>query len=140
MSRETKLWSSSPSQIINLGTFMLAAIFFWLIIPPIIAGWRWLVTRNTIYELTSERLRIRTGVINKQINDIELYRIRDYKIAIPLMLRLYAVGNVILATSDATHPSITISAIDDAEEFIDILRRQVETCRVAKGAREFGYS
>jgi uncharacterized membrane protein YdbT with pleckstrin-like domain len=137
MSRETTLWSSSPSQIVNLGSFILAVFFFWLIIPPIIAGWRWLVTRNTIYELTSERLRIRTGVINKQIDDLELYRVRDFKFTSPLILRLYSLGNITLETSDSTHPSVIINAVGDAEELIGILRQHVENCRVAQGVREF---
>ena len=77
---EETLWSGSPSQVVNLGTFILLGIFFWLVAPLFIILWRWLVTKNIKYELTNERIITRLGVFNKTVDDLELYRVKDIKI------------------------------------------------------------
>lgn len=149
---EKILWTGSPSQYINISLFgsmglAVAAIAYagfyispmilWLaVIPTSISIWKNLVTRMTRYELTSERFRKRTGVLNIQMDDLELYRIRDYRLVRPLSLRLFGLGSVVLETVDRTTPHTVIMAIPDAESAMNLIRKQVEACRTAKGVRE----
>ncbi|MDC1448359.1 hypothetical protein N8218_01765 [bacterium] len=50
------------------------------IIPLGYAGWIWLQTRARIFEFTSERIRIYEGVLNQDIDEVELYRVKDTRI------------------------------------------------------------
>lgn len=136
MKEESKIWSSSPSQISNLGTYIVLGLFSWMVIPIFIFIWYWLVVKNTQYELTTQRLTFRSGVLNKQVDEMELYRVRDYKIEQPFFLRLFSLGNIVLETSDRTHPLVTIQAVKNCEELMGLLREHVEECREAKGVRE----
>jgi uncharacterized membrane protein YdbT with pleckstrin-like domain len=136
MSEERTVWFGTPSQVVNLGSFILLGLFFWLVIPLFIILWKWLVVKNTKYELTTERLRMRHGVLNKKLDELELYRVRDYKLDQPFFLRIFSLGNVILQTSDKTHPVVTIEAVAKAEELREQLRTHVEACRTRKGVRE----
>lgn len=88
------------------------------------------------YELTTERLRKRYGVINKHLDELELYRVRDYKLFQPLLLRLFSLGNIVLQTSDKSHPQVVIKAIANGEALREQLRAHVEACRTRKGVRE----
>jgi uncharacterized membrane protein YdbT with pleckstrin-like domain len=133
---ERPLWSGSPSQIINLGPFIGWGLLVWLVIPVFIILWRWLETRNLRYELTTERLRIRSGVFNRKLDELELYRVRDYRFEQPLFLRLFGLGNVLLTTVDKSNPSVTLRAIRDGEALREQIRNAVEACRVAKRVRE----
>ena len=133
---ERTVWLGTPSQVINLGAFLLLGLFFWLVIPLFIILWKWLVVKNMKYELTTERLRMRHGVLNKKLDELELYRVRDYKLDQPFFLRLFSLGNIILQTSDRTHPTVVIQAIPDAENLREQLRTYVEACRTRKGVRE----
>jgi uncharacterized membrane protein YdbT with pleckstrin-like domain len=133
---ERTVWLGTPSQVINLGSFILLGLFFWLVIPLFIILWKWLVVKNMKYELTTERLRMRHGVLNKKLDELELYRVRDYKLDQPFFLRLFSLGNIILQTSDRTHPTVVIQAIPDAENLREQLRTYVEACRTRKGVRE----
>lgn len=83
MTDEKPVWNGTPSQVINIPAFALWGIFFWLVIPIVIILWKWLVVKNTKYELTTERLKIRHGVLNKNMDDLELYRVRDFKLEKP---------------------------------------------------------
>lgn len=136
MSTERDIWSGTPSQVVNLGSFILLGLFFWLVIPLFIILWKWLVTKNTKYELTSERVRTRSGVFNKKIDELELYRVRDYKLEQPFFLRIFSLSNIILETSDRSHPKMVLNAIPDGESLREQLRTHIEACRTRKGVRE----
>lgn len=139
MSEEKTLWNGSPSQVVNLATFIVCGLLFWLVVPIFIAVWRWLVVRNTTYELTTERLRMRHGVLNKELDELELYRVRDYKLEQPLLLRLFGLSNITLQTSDKSHPSVVLRAIRDGESLREQFRGAVEACRVTKRVREVDF-
>ena len=139
MAEEASVWSGTPSQVTNLGTFVFTGLFFWLVFPLFVSLWRWLITKNTKYELTTQRLMTRHGVFNKKMDDLELYRIKDYKLDRPLFLRLFSLGNVILETSDKSHPTLTVRAIPDAEELRETMRTYVEQRRDQKSVREVDF-
>lgn len=160
---EQTLWTGSPSHLINLRSNTGCVLFcglavplfsllsyldsayintggvllFWLAVPLFVMLWKWLVVRATHYELTSERLRIRSGVLNKDTADLELYRIKDYRLEQPLCFRPFAVSNIVLVSSDRSHPSVVIRAVPGAKELLDTLRDRVESLRYSRGVREF---
>jgi uncharacterized membrane protein YdbT with pleckstrin-like domain len=133
---EKELWRGTPSQLVNLPWYVLWILLFWLVIPLLVMLWQWLVIRNTVYELTSERLKLRRGVLNKHLDEVELYRVRDYKLEQPFFLRLFGLGNILLQTSDRSHPSLRLRAVRDGEQLYERVRAAVEECRARKGVRE----
>jgi uncharacterized membrane protein YdbT with pleckstrin-like domain len=140
MAEEKLIWSGTPSQVVNIPTFLLGGLFFWLVVPLFIILWQWLVIKMTKYELTTERLRTQHGVINKKMDELELYRVRDYKLDQPIWLRIFSLGNILLQTSDVSHPAIKIRAIPDSEKVREQIRTYVEACRVRKGVRDVDVS
>lgn len=138
-SPEQIIWSGSPSQFLNLGVFILCALTFWLVIPILIALWRWLVVRCTRFELTSERLIVRRGVLNRTTDEIELYRVKDTRLDEPLILRLVGCGNIVLSTSDRSTPILEMRAIRDANSVRESIRREVERIRETKQVREVDF-
>ena len=132
---EPLVWGGSPSQLLNFPVFLICTLLCWLIIPIFIAIWKWLVVHNIRYELTSERLKILSGVLNKELEELELYRVRDYRLEQPFWLRLFSLGNVTVTTTDVSQPQVTLRAIADSERVRELIRRNVEDCRTKKGVR-----
>jgi uncharacterized membrane protein YdbT with pleckstrin-like domain len=132
MAQEEVVWTASPSQVLNFPVYVVCGLLFWLVIPVFIAVWKWLVLRNTRYELTTERLRIRQGVLNKELDELELYRVRDYRLEQPFWLRLFSLGNITLRSSDTSHPVVVLRAIRNGESVREQIRTHVEDCRVKK--------
>lgn len=139
MSEEKDVWFGTPSQVVNLGSFIFLGLFFWLVFPLFIILWKWLTIKNTKYELTNQRLRTRYGILNKKTDELELYRVRDFKLDQPFFLRLFSLGNIILTTSDKSHPEVIIKAIPNGEELREQLRTFVEECRTRKRVREVDF-
>lgn len=133
---ETLLWKGTPA----------ASVDFWLnlscvlLVPIPWALVRWVQRRNHVIELTSQRLRITTGVFSKRTDDLELYRVRDITFVQPFLLRLFGCGTLVLTTSDSSSPEITLTGVPAAANLRDQLRSAVEQCRDRKRARvtEFG--
>ena len=133
---EQTVWRGSSSQWKNLGVFILCGLFCWLIVPIFIALARYLQTKNKIYELTTERLKITEGIFSKVTDTLELYRVKDLETRQPFLYRMFGVENVQMNTSDNSSPFIFIEAIPSAVGLGDKIRNQVEAIRAQKGVRE----
>ena len=135
MAEET-VWRGTSSQWKNLGVFILCGLFCWLIVPIFIAVARYLQTKNKVYELTTERLKITEGVFSKVTDTLELYRIKDLETRQPFLYRTFDVENVQLNTSDASSPFVFIEAIPCRIGLGDKIRDQMETIRTQKRVRD----
>ncbi|MEP6778099.1 MAG: PH domain-containing protein [Chthoniobacterales bacterium] len=133
---EEIVWRGSSSQTKNLWLFILAGLFCWLIVPIFIALARYLQTKNKVYELTTERLKITEGVFSKVTDTLELYRVKDIEVRQPFVYRTLGVENVIVNTSDLSSRLILLEAIPVEIGLADKMRNQVETVRMQKRVRE----
>ena len=131
MSDEQVVWTGTPSQWQNFGWFVACV----LLIPIPWALWKWLETRNTIYTLTSERLKFTRGVLSKTTEDLELYRVRDTKFQQSFWERMVGLGEIELYTTDETTSTIHLGFIRDAEAVREKMRALVEARRDAKRVR-----
>ncbi|ENU24868.1 hypothetical protein F993_00251 [Acinetobacter proteolyticus] len=125
-------WQGTPSQISNLAYFVVCGVLFFLVIPLLLILWRWLQTKYTKYELTSERLIMSKGVLNKTTNQLELYRVRDYRHEQPFFLRIFGLSNIVLISTDKTDKVLNLIAIRDGGDLITQIRSNVEGLRRSK--------
>jgi uncharacterized membrane protein YdbT with pleckstrin-like domain len=160
MAEET-VWRGTSSQAKNAGAFVLCGLclcvlfllfaFLWrnesardfspyilspAIVPIFIALSRFLQTKNKIYELTTERLKITEGVFNKVTDTLELYRVKDLETRQPFWERAYGVENVQINTADVSTPFVLIEAVPKKIGLGDKIRNAVENVRMQKGVRE----
>ena len=158
-SEETLVWRGTPSQWVNFGAYffclILAAaviagyflappgplernplIFVGLIIPVLWGLSRWIGTRCRRYEITSERVKVTTGLLSRRSNELELYRVRDYSVVEPFWLRLVGCGDVVLETADRTTPHIVLHAVPHAATLKDQIRTHTERMRRRRGVRD----
>ena len=131
---EEIVWKDRPSQLIN---FIWYITLFWTIIIPLI---KYLKTRFTIYEITTERIRTKYGILSQTVDEVELYRVRDYQIKKPFLLRIFGLGHIFLITSDKTHKTVHFKAIRNVEHVSNLVRENVETTRKRTKTREIDYT
>ena len=127
---EKQLYIGRPSQILNIISFI---IWSWTLFVPIII---YLKTRFTVYEVTDQRIKLKTGILNQEIEECELYRVRDYKIVKPFFQRIFGLGKIELVTSDRSNSSINLNGIKNPENLYDLIRDNVEKIRRKTGTRE----
>ena len=127
---EKQLYIGRPSQILNILSFIL---WSWTLIVPIII---YLKTRFTVYEVTDQRIKLKTGILNQEIDECELYRVRDYKVIKPFFQRIFGLGRIELVTSDRSNSNINLNGIKDPENLYNLIRDNVEKIRRKTGTRE----
>ena len=155
---ETLIWRGSPSQWTNFGAFLLSllvsagivAVYYLTEVGPLVLvalvlplGYmlgRWLVTRSILYEITTERIRFSTGIFSRRSSELELYRVRDYNVVKPFLLRLVGRGNIFLETADRSTPEFVMHAIPDTDGLKDEIRTHTEIMRQRRGVRDLEIS
>lgn len=151
MEMEPQVWSGRPSQITNaltnLGLLLVAAsiyalplpssfLLYGLLVPVVAAVWFYLVVRCLRYDLTTQRLRVFSGVFSRTMDELELYRVVDIRYFQPWYLRPFGLANVILITNDRSTGIVDIYAINDAMQLREQIRSLVESRRTEKRVRE----
>lgn len=136
---ETAIWTGRPSQLINLPIFIVCLLLFWLVFPIFVALWRYLEIRAIRYDLTTQRLYFASGVFNRDRDQLELYRIKDYHVGKPFLLRIFGLGDVVIMTSDQTTPTLRLRALHRTDTLADRLRDQVEIRRDRKRVSEVDF-
>jgi uncharacterized membrane protein YdbT with pleckstrin-like domain len=139
VNQEKDIWSGRPSQIANLGTFILCGLFCWLIVPIFIALKAWLHVKTQKYEVTNQRIRTTIGILSKRTDELELYRVKDTTLLRPFFLGLFGLATIEIATSDRSTPYVYLKAIKGADALREELRTCVEELRDAKGVREIDF-
>jgi len=149
---EISLWKGHTSQWVHFWYYLICVLLVIaaLVGMPFTAGlsaiglvvpfgmWlvRWWMTKTTAYELTTQRLKITSGILNRKLDELELFRVKDYSMNQPLFLRMVKLGNLTLVTSDASSPTVAIRAIPDVETVREKLRSAVQSERDRKRVRE----
>jgi uncharacterized membrane protein YdbT with pleckstrin-like domain len=133
---EEIVWRGTSSQWKNFGVYLLCGLFCWLIVPIFFALVYYLQTRSKVFELTTQRLKITSGVFSKVTETLELYRVKDIETRQSFFSRLVGIENVQMTTSDASSPFVLIEAVPSSVGFADKLRNQVEIIRQQKRVRE----
>ena len=127
---EKQLYIGRPSQILNIVSFIL---WSWTLLIPIVI---YLKTRFTVYEVTDQRIKLKTGILSQVIDECELYRVRDYKVVKPFFQRIFGLGRIELITSDRSNSGINLNGIKDPENLYNLIRDNVEKIRKKTGTRE----
>lgn len=93
-------------------------------------------TYTTTYTITTQRLRVRSGIMSTTDEEVELRRVQDLTIVCPLAYRLSGRGNIIVEAADVSSSEDGIMAIKDPERVHDLLRATIEQARSESGVRE----
>ena len=105
------------------------------ILPVLFGAVQWLQNQCRRYRVTTERIHLRQGVLSRKTDDLELYRVKDYVLVEPFSLRMFGLGNLVLATTDDANPTMVLHAVSDVQTLRDQIRKHVEICRARKGVR-----
>ena len=114
----------------------MAKDIIWTDRKRIIFGLPWTFTK---YILTKEKLLVETGILNKDQEEIRLYRIMDMTLKRSLWQRLFGLGTIHCCTADKSSPELDIQWIPDSENVKELLSDLVEAERMEMrvSSREF---
>lgn len=110
---ETMLWEGAPHGLLN---------------PIETHAIRWV--------LTSERLRVVRGLLNRATEEVELTRVRDVSFEQSLAQRALGIGTVTVVGTDATAPTIVLHDVEEPEQVKELIRQAVRDQRRRQRVRQ----
>ncbi len=157
---EEELWQGHPSQVLNYSIYLFwaavlivtLAVVIWLVYPDIF--WSLIIfgtvavialiniaaayfhLRAIEYVVTTQRVRVISGIFSKDIQEIELFRVKDTMAHQSFFLRLFGLGTITVISGDERHPRIVLTGVPGAIELRERLRQEVMALRQRFGVRE----
>ncbi len=94
---------------------------------PLLIGiaYSWLVRLGAEYRLYPDSLEIETGLVSRNIDNLQLFRVRDLGLRQSLIGRLLGVGDVNVTSTDQSTPHLTIRGVAGPRALYDTLRERV---------------
>lgn len=88
-----------------------------------------LLSISTHYTITSERVKVRHGLLGKTYDYVELIRVQDFKHSQTFSERMVKVGDVLIYSQDPSHPMLALNNVQNPEQVYEILREAVQSAR-----------
>lgn len=128
------IFSVSKILFLSIGALILTKyltvyLIFLFIFLLGIAFYRFLYLINIEYVITSETITITKGIIAKNINITELYRVLDYVINQSIFERIFSLMTVKLITTDVTSPELNLIGIPKSN-ITEVIRTLVQNARI----------
>jgi membrane protein YdbS with pleckstrin-like domain len=152
---EEELWRGHPSQVLNLKLYtvwsliLLGVLFavavrldLWpvpvvlVFVALIHIAWRNLRLRSIEYVVTTQRVRVVSGLFSKNIQEIELFRVKDTMVQQGFIPRLFGLGTITVVSGDERNPRLVLLGLPHAIELRERLRQEIMTLRQRYGVRE----
>ena len=156
---EEELWRGHPSQVLNLHVYLFWAII--LVITTVLAyifadntfwaacivgvvalvalaqsAWAYFHLRMIEYVITTQRVRVISGLFSKEVQEIELFRVKDTSARQAFFQRLFGLGTITVLSGDEKLPRLVLDGVPNAIEMRERLRQEVLTLRQRFGVRE----
>jgi len=78
--------------------------------------------RSTIYTVTNQRVMIETGMLSKNLSEIDLRTIDDTQFHQVVSDRMLGIGNVTIISSDKSIPSYVLRGLRDPRALREMIR------------------
>lgn len=75
------------------------------------------------YVLTTERVRLYSGLIGRDIEDLELVRLQDIDFSQNAGERIFGIGDIHLRGADLSAPEVVLRNVHQPEEVRELIRR-----------------
>ena len=96
-------------------------VFFWLIIPPIMALWKRSALVLRVYE---DRVSLEKGVLSKNFTELFIKDIRTINIKQGIVQRIFRIGDVMIATAGTSGYEHFAYGLPDPRRIRDLIIEQ----------------
>jgi membrane protein YdbS with pleckstrin-like domain len=85
-------------------------------------AWRILALKSNYYEVTPDRIEWSHGILDRKVDNLDMFRITDLKLRRSLLDCLLGIGTVTVVTSDESHPRFDFVKVHHCRYLYDTLK------------------
>ena len=79
--------------------------------------------KTTYYEISGDRIEYGRGLLDRQVDNLDMFRIIDLKLRRNFLDCIVGVGSVILTTTDKSDPEFVFKKVRDARLLYDAIKK-----------------
>ncbi len=131
--QEDVIWEGSPTWRAWAGRWIAG----WVLLPVLVGAFLllsvWLRVRSRRWKLTSRRIEIETGLLSRQVDNLELWRVKDVEYRQTPMDRMTGVSTLVVTAHDGSLPVLDIRGLPGDRSIYDRLMNAVMQARAQRG-------
>jgi len=94
---------------------------------------RMIKLKTIFYQVSADRIEYSRGIFNKQVDNIDMFRVVDLKLRRSLIDRILGIGSIELITNDKTNPTFEFEKIRNCRKLYDIVKKVSLEADAARG-------
>ena len=79
--------------------------------------------RTTYYQVTAQRIEWARGILDRKVDNLDMFRVIDLKLRRSFFDRLLGIGTVVLSTTDKSDPEFVFEKVRGARQLYDVIKR-----------------
>jgi len=79
--------------------------------------------KMTYYEVSAERIEWSRGILDREVDNLDMFRVVDLKLHRSLLDCIFGIGTVGLITTDKTDPEFTFEKVRHSRRLYDIIKK-----------------
>ncbi len=128
---EKILFEGTPAPIASVLELVLTILTLGLALLYLIPK-----ARSTHYKITDHRVVVEYGLADKRIEQVDLFRVVDFVVELPLGQRILGTGNLLLECQDRTTKELRIDRVrTDVRALYEAVRQAAQRDRDRRGVR-----
>jgi membrane protein YdbS with pleckstrin-like domain len=120
---------------VDLGVIVRYARLAVLLVGAVMLGWVWIEVHSTDYRLTTQRLFIKKGWLAKDLDELELFRVKDVELKQTVLDRILGIGTIVVYSTDDSNPKLELVGTAKPNEVKEKMRAQYRVARRREGIR-----
>lgn len=120
---ETSTFTLTDQQLLLFRKYRIIAGLGLAILIMLILLIKMLKLKMTRYEISAERIEHSRGILDRKVDNLDMYRVIDLKLRRSLFDCIVGVGTVGLITTDKTDPEFTFEKIRNSRRLYDIIKK-----------------
>jgi membrane protein YdbS with pleckstrin-like domain len=113
----------TEQQLSTFGGYRGLAGFGLILIVVLLLLIKMLRLKMTRYEVTAERIEWSRGILDRKVDNLDMFRVIDLKLRRSLLDCALGVGTVELIATDKTDPQFTFEKMRDSRRLYDVIKK-----------------
>ena len=112
----------TDAQLAAIGWYRSALGLGIAIIVLLVLCWKIMSLKMTHYEVSADRIEFSRGILDRQVDNLDMFRVQDLKMRRSIIDCMLGIGRVVLITTDKTDPEFVFEKIRGSRKLYDAIK------------------
>ncbi len=113
----------TEAQILAAGRYRVLAAFGLIAIVVLGLMFKAIKLKMIYYEVSSDRIEYSRGILDRKVDNIDMFRVVDLKMRRNLLDCIFGIGTVALVTTDKTDPQFVFEKVRYCRDLYDVIKK-----------------